>query len=266
MKAGLCFTRLSCEALLAAAQSFSPRPPFAIANIGSGAALLEPGTTTSLTRLIAIAQDRMQSCVCANSIDLLHDAQEIFGPNTSERFTEAVIRAGGPLEWLDRETKWFWYIPDSGRGSNRLVQQIQRVLAATARIPLAKLRSAIRRDNGFGSLTPPRKVIESICRRLLFLQCEEDNVIRVPGMAPWDAILTAHERLLVDVLHSHGPVLEREPFLEHCRKRGMDQPTFDQLTSCSLILQANDEGLYATSEASLPFPKSKRPERQEMLR
>jgi hypothetical protein len=86
----------------------------------------------------------------------------------------------------------------------------------------------------------------------LFLQREEDSIIRVPGMAAWDTILTAHERVLVNVLQSHGPVLKREQLLEHCRKRGMDEPTFNQLTSCSLILQANDAGLCATNEASLP--------------
>jgi hypothetical protein len=255
MNARLCFTRLSCEALVAATECFGAEPAFEIVRFGSSTGLVKPGTAAGVTQLTARAQEFVQSCGCANAVELTHDAQDIFGPHASPRFTEAALRAGGRFEWLDQETKWFWYIPDRGHGSNRLVQQIQRVLAATPRIQLAKLRSAIQRDNGFGSFAPPRKIIESICRRLLFLQCEEDNVVRVPGMAPWNAILTAHERLLVDVLQSHGPVLERAPFLEHCRKRGMDEPTFNQLTSGSLILQANGAGQYATSEASLPPPK-----------
>jgi hypothetical protein len=255
MNARLCFTKLSCEALSAATHCFGAEPAFEIVRLGSCSGLVKPGTAAGLASLTARAQEFVQSWGCANALELTHDAQDIFGPRASPRFTEVALRLGGRFEWLDQETKWFWYIPDRGHGSNRLVQQIQRVLAATPRIQVAKLRSAIRRDNGFGCFTPPSKVIESICRRLLFLQCEEGNVIRVPGMAPWNVILTAHERLLVEVLHSHGPVLEREQFLEHCRRRGMDEPTFNQLTSCSLILQANDAGLYATSEASPPPAK-----------
>jgi len=252
MNARLCFTRLSCEALLAATRCFGAEPAFEVVTLGSCNGLVKPGAAAGLAQLTTRAQEFVQSFGCANVTELTHDAQDIFGPRVSPRFTEAALRAYGRFEWLDQETKWFWYIPDRGHGSNRLVQQIQRVLAATPRIQLAKLRSAIRRDNGFGSFTPPRIVIESICRRLLFLQCDEDNIIRVPGMAAWDTILTAHERVLVDVLQSHGPVLKREQLLEHCRKRGMDEPTFNQLTSCSLVLQANDAGLYATNAASLP--------------
>jgi hypothetical protein len=250
MKARLCFTRLSGEGLLAAAQCFWPKPPFEIARLGSSTALVKPGTTTDLTRLIARSRDLMQSCGCATTMELLHDAQEIFGPNASEDFTEAVIRSGGPFEWLDREMKWFWYIPQPG--SNRVVEQIHRSLAAAGRIQMAMLRSAIRRDNGFGNFTPPIKIIEAICRRVLGLQIEGDSVIRVPAMAPRNDVLTSNERLLVNVLQERGPILEREKFLEHCRERGMDEGIFKKLTIPSLILQESGTGLYATAAAAFP--------------
>jgi len=103
-----------------------------------------------------------------------------------------------------------------------------------------------------GTFIPPLKVLESICRRLLFLHIEDETVIRVSGMAPWDTILTANEKLLIEILRLHGPVLEHEKFLEHCRERGMDEGTFKQLTSRSMILQANDAGLYATGGEGFP--------------
>jgi len=146
--------------------------------------------------------------------------------------------------------KWFWYIPQPG--SNRVVEQINRSLAAAGRIQMAMLRSAIRRDNGFGNFTPPIKIIEAICRRVLGLQIEGDSVIRVPAMAPRNDVLTSNERLLVNVLQERGPILEREKFLEHCRERGMDEGIFKQLTIPSLILQESGTGLYATAAAAFP--------------
>lgn len=193
MNARLCFIRLSCEALLAATQCFRINPPFEILRLGRTAALVKSGSAAGITQLGARIQELIQSRGCANTLDLIDDARAIFGPNASHRFTEAAVRTGGRFEWLDQETKWFWYIPDRGLSSHRLVNQIQRALAATPRIQLAKLRSAIRRENGFENFTPPLKVLASICRRLLFLQIEGDTAVRVPGMASWDAVLTANE-------------------------------------------------------------------------
>jgi hypothetical protein len=254
MKARLCFTRLSGEGLLAAAQCFRLKPPFEIARLGSSTALVKPGSTTDVTRLIARTRDLMQSCGCANTRELLHDALEIFGPNASEDFTEAVIRSGGPFEWLDRETKWFWYIPPPGL--NRVVKQIHRSLAVAGRIQLAMLRSAIRRDNGLGNFTPPTKILEAICGRVMGLQIEGDSVLGVPAMALRLEVLSTNERLLVDILQERGPVLEREKLREHCRERGMDEGTFKQLTVPSLILQDSRTGLYATAAAALPVSET----------
>ena len=150
MGAGLCFKRLSCEALLTAARCFRVEAPFAIVRLGPSEALVKPGTAGALNQLAARVLDLMQSRGCANTTELIDDARAIFGPNASSRFTEAALRSGGPFEWLDRDAKWFWYIGGHGAGSNRLIDQIQRVLAATPRIRLTRLRSAIRRNNGLG--------------------------------------------------------------------------------------------------------------------
>jgi hypothetical protein len=61
------------------------------------------------------------------------------------------------------------------------------------------------------------------------------------------------EKVLVDVLQSHGPVLERETFRERCRQRGLDEGMFDRLTSDSPIVHERD-GRYALVGTTLRHP------------
>jgi hypothetical protein len=187
-------------------------------------------------------------CGCANVTQLVQDAQGLLGPNVTERFTEALIRAGGPFEWLDRESKWFWYITD---GSNRVVQQVQRSLALSGRIKLSMVRSAIQRDNGLGNFTPPTKIIEAVCRRVLGWQIEGDSISQVPAMAQRNDALAPNERLLATILREHGPAIERAKLMELCRARGIDDQAFEQLVRPSLLLHENEQGLVASSDTEL---------------
>jgi hypothetical protein len=254
MEGGLCFKRFSCEALLNAAKCFRTQAPFSIVKLGPSSALVKPGTAESLDQLAARVQDIMHSRGYASTTELVDDARAIFGPNASLRFTEAVLRSGGPFEWLDQETRWFWYLTDYRSSSNRLIHQIQRVLAATPRIQLTRLRSAIRRDNGLGGFAPSIKVLSFICSHLLFVRFEGETIARVPGIMNLSQTLTPNERILINVLQSHGPALQRDPLLEHCLAQGLDETAFNRLTSHSLILDKQDSGGYSIVDSIVPTP------------
>jgi hypothetical protein len=128
------------------------------------------------------------------------------------------------------------------------------VLAATPRIQLTRLRSAIRRDNGFGGFAPPIKVLSFICSHLLFVRFEGETIARVPGIMNLSQTLTPNERILINILQSHGPALQRDPFLEHCLAQGLDETTFNRLVSHSLILDKQDNGGYSIVGSTVPTP------------
>jgi hypothetical protein len=252
LNAKLSFIKFSCHALLAVVQAFRENSPLEVVKLNRSFALAKPDTIDGLNQLAARAQSLMLSRGCANMMDLTDEARVTFGPYVSQRLTEAVVRTVGRFEWLDQEKGWFWYIPDRLQCSNRLVNQIQQMLAATPRIQLATLRSAIRHHDGLGGFAPPLNVLASICRRLLFVQMDGDTAVRAPGLARWNDVLSPNEKIFADVLQSHGPALGREEFLEHCRKRGMNEDTFNQFTSRSAVLQTVGPSTYALVGATLP--------------
>jgi len=142
-------------------------------------------------------------------------------------------------------------MPDGGRGSNRLVHQIRRILAVAPRIQLAELRSAIGRDHCLGNFAPPTDVLAAICKRLLFARLEGDTVVRVPGLAQWDAVLSPNETMPVNVLKANGPVLGRKDLPERCREHAINENTFNQFILRSVILNTPVPGMYALVGATI---------------
>jgi hypothetical protein len=245
LNAKLCFVRFSCEALVSAAAVFTETPPLELVRFGSKDGLVKSGTADGINHLALTAENLMQIRGCANILELTDRAREIFGPNTSQNFTEAVIRTGARFEWLDQDSGWFWYMPNRSRDSNRLIDQIKQIMAVTPSISLRELRAAIRRDHRWGGFAPPLKVLASVCKRLFFIRVDGDTVIRIPSMPQWEEVLGLHEATLMSILQASAPLLRREELVARCRQRGMKENTIKQLMSRSAILTMPAPGMYA---------------------
>jgi hypothetical protein len=206
---------------------------------------VKSGTADGINHLALTAENLMQIRGCANILEITDRARAIFGPNTSQNFTEALIRTGARFEWLDQESGWFWYRPNRSRGSNRLIDQIKQIMAVTPSISLRELRAAIRRDHRWGGFAPPLQVLASVCKRLFFIRVDGDTVIRIPSMPQWDEAFGPHEATLVSILQACGPLLRREELVARCRQRGMKENTIKQLMSRSAILTMPVPGMYA---------------------
>jgi hypothetical protein len=187
----------------------------------------------------------MRTRGCANIHALTDRAREIYGPSTTRAFTEAAVRTVAHFEWLERESGWFWYMPDGADEANRLASQIKRIMAVAPRIPLAELRSAIRRDHALGSFAPPRNVLASICKRLRFAHVEGDVVVRMLPAPQWKGVLSSDEAALVGLLQAHGPLLPRAELLERARERGINDKCFGGPSLRSALLQSPRPDMYA---------------------
>jgi len=261
LNAKLCFVRFGCDALMSAAAIFRDNPPFEFVRVGRGSGLVRPGTGKGIAQLAAAAQNLMRTRGCANIHALTDRAREIYGPGTTRAFTEAAVRTVAHFEWLDRESGWFWYMPDGADGPNRLASQIKRIMAVAPRIRLTELRSAIRRDHALGSFAPPRNVLASICKRLRFAHVEGDVVVRMLPAPQWKGVLDADEAGLVAILQAHGPLLPRAQLLERARERGINDKCFGGPTLRSALLQSPVPDMYAlvgtdASPAAAPTPET----------
>jgi hypothetical protein len=195
LRAKICYQRFACDGLVSVAEVFKERSPFEAVVVGAHQALVKSGAAEGISQLAALARRTVQSRGCANVESLAEDSQEIFGSSTSPALAEAAARTSGRFEWLDREHRWFWYIPERDDNSNCLVDQIKRVLAVTPRISLFELQSSIHRDHQSEELVPPLNVLSSVCERLLFVRVEGDVAVRVAGPVKWETVLAASPRI-----------------------------------------------------------------------
>jgi hypothetical protein len=188
LQARLCFVRIPCDALVAAATIFRTQSPFEAVSIGPSRALVKSGTAECVDQLAARARRMVQTRGCANTSDLVEDFRETIGWSASPRFAEAVARSAGMFEWLDQENGWFWYVPEPGFSMNPLVTHVRRVLAETPRLELSELHCRIDRELQADAVAPPLNVLAAICKRLLFVQLEGEAVVRLPNMLAWDTV------------------------------------------------------------------------------
>jgi hypothetical protein len=245
LNAKLCFVRFSCEALVSAAAVFMETPPFELVRFGIKDGLVKSGTADGINHLALTAENLMQIRGCANILELTDHAREIFGPNTSQNFTEAIIRTGIRFEWLDQDSGWFWYMPNRSRGSNRLIDQIKRIMAVTPSVSLQELRAAIRRNHRWGGFAPPLKVLAAVCKRLFFIRVDGEAVLRIPSMPQWEEVLGSHEATLMSIFRASAPLLRREELVARCRHRGIKESIIKQMMSRSAILTMPVPGMYA---------------------
>jgi hypothetical protein len=237
--------RFGCDALMSAAAVFRENPPFEFVRFGRGTGLVKPGTGKGIAQLATTAQSLMRTRGCANIHALTDRAREIYGPGTTRAFTEAAVRTVPHFEWLERESGWFWYMPEGADDPNRLASQIKRVMAVTPRIRLTELRSAIRRDHALGSFAPPRNVLASICKRLRFAHVEGDAVIRMLPSPQWKGVLGADEAALVGILQTHGPLLPGAELLKRAHELGINDKWFGGPTLRSALLRSPAPDTYA---------------------
>jgi hypothetical protein len=157
-----------------------------------------------IEQLAAHARRLVQTRGCAKIDDIIHQFRLIAGASASRRFGEAVARSAGRFEWLDQETRWFWYVPERTFRANPLVNHIRRELGAVSRIELSQLRLEVRPYFETDMSCPPVHVLAAICRRLLFARLEGEVVIGEPNLLARDAVLDQTEATMVRILGVHG--------------------------------------------------------------
>ena len=185
LQAQLCYVRLSCAALVAAAELFKGPSPFEEVAIGESRVLVRRGSSECIGELAAFVRHVLETRGCANIGELAEQFGGLVGRRTTQRLSEAVARSAGAFEWLDRESGWFWYVTEQGGRGNPLVNCIRQALAVTPRIAVSQIQLTIEREI---TSAPPLHVLTAICKRLLFVRIEGETIVRVPSLLVWDVV------------------------------------------------------------------------------
>ena len=142
--------------------------------------------------------------------------------------------------WLDQGSGWFW-LEDVPR--NRLLNKIDKILAASPQVDLAALRAGIARHSRMEGFSPPSRVLKALCEQLE--DCEVLGGRIVVDKRPRSAReLSKHERTILEVFREHGPVLSYADARQRCIDAGLNENTTAVYLGNSPILRRVDVGIY----------------------
>jgi hypothetical protein len=152
------------------------------------------------------------------------------------------------FQWLDEETGWFWLrsVP-----RNRLLNQIEKIMAVAPRIHVAELRSGLGRHHRLKGFAPPRRVLLELCGQIDGYRTEGDHVVAERPL-DWREVLPDNEATMTEILLAHGPLLGIGDFEARCTAAGMNRSSFSFYLGYSPIIHRYAPRVYGLRGAEIP--------------
>ena len=181
--------------------------------------------------------------------------------NVTPELVRDILMTQPAFCWLDQESGWFW-LEDVRR--NRLLNKIDKILAASPQVDLAALRAGIARHYRMEGFSPPSRVLQALCEQLE--DCEVLGGRIVVDKRPRPAReLSEHERTMLKVFREHGPVLSYADARQLCIDAGLNESTTGMYLGNSPIFRRVAVGIY-TEIGSCCEPRSSNGRRQDSQR
>ena len=114
-----------------------------------------------------------------DDVEALLDEQ---GAKADPALLRVVIESIRGFAWLDSERGWFWI---KGTTRNRLLNQIEKIMAVAGSIALGELRNGVGRHYRMEGFRPPREVLARLCEDSGLYRREGDRIIGRPDLPDW---------------------------------------------------------------------------------
>lgn len=202
-----------------------------------GAATIEDITATLNQRLKNAVAAEDATAETSNA-DAVESADAEATDAVDENLVKQVLKTQRDFTFLDDTENWFWL---SSTKRNGLVLQIEKVLAVAPRIGIADLRAGVSQHHRRQGFAPPQRVLLELCRQLPGFGVEGDTVFATTPRQ-LDGALSPTERVLVNVLREHGPIMSRAELERRCTT--MPQGTFYTYIRHSPGIEKFARGIY----------------------
>jgi hypothetical protein len=150
------------------------------------------------------------------------------------------LRLMDGFRWLDETTGWFRLLSIHKHG---LPKAVDKVLAVAGRVTASQFRAALGRNRRLWKSPPPENVLLEFCREMPGIRIDGDRIISDPPR-DWKKALTGVEAKLVNVLLTHGPVMERGAMEDLCVAGGMNRFSFHAFVSWSPVITQFGHSVY----------------------
>ncbi len=236
------------EGILSAAEVLQMSPPFEIASLAGTRWALRTGARNWPNEIRRLARKSISRWGVATAEDVAAQFERRMGTAVPVEFVALVLQDRPDFLWLDESSGWFWLrsVP-----RNRLLTQIEKVMAVAGCIEVSELRGGLSRFHRLKGFAPPRRVLLELCRQLPEFTVENNIIVADPPL-DLTVVLSEVEQLMVRVVRQDGPVLQTPTFEAMCLSAGMNRATFYMYLLYSPIIERYSKGVYGLRGAEIP--------------
>lgn len=202
LEAGLVEREFHLESLATALEVFGRNVPFE----SSGGLVVSHDLSPLIPAIHAAARKSVEHWGATTVEELTARLMDDV-PDVTQEAVDAVVRAMEDVQWLDE--RWFW-VPGL---RNRMLNQVEKIMSVAGSIELTDLRRGVGRHHRMQGFRPPREVLAELCVQSGHYQ-RDGNTIVGAHLPDWRDLLGEIERVLVETLFDHGPIMRREDLLE----------------------------------------------------
>ncbi len=231
---------LALTGLIEAAEILGYEVPFTIIGKKSTRLVVAAGDKKVVSLLTGLATKAMSHCGAATIQDISAQVAEKHQLHVDSRLATKVLPFYTGFSWLDENSGWFWIRSSS---ANRLLASIKKIISVAGRIRIPELRAGLSRNYRTEGFAPPQRVLLALCQQLSWCRVENDVVIADPPI-DWSVTLSGEEKVIVEVLKEHGPIMKRAALEELCLRRGVNRSTFSAYIGNSLVIEKLAKGIY----------------------
>jgi hypothetical protein len=239
---GLSQTGISPGPIAQAAERLRRNVNYRVVDLEDGEVVVAPKHAELPQGLAQAARKAIGSFGVANVARVRSRATEILGRERipAELLTATLSVLDG-FQWLDRRQTWFRLasLPQYG-----LPNLISKVLAIVPSIEVSALRAAVARYRRSQHRLPPVGALKAYCKTLPWARVEGNTVYGDPEMN-FSESLSDVERTLIDLLHKHGPIMERNEFKDLASEHGINRFSFNAAAMGSPVIAQLGRSVYA---------------------
>ena len=247
-QAGLTAVNLRMESIQKAARLLDRPIPFALVTASGNRLAVDAEHAKMPLAAAEIAKKEVYYRGVANVGRIQAALQEKYSDRIQRPTVVKTLELIEGFRWLDEETGWFWL---SSTRKHGLPKAIRKILSVAKRLPVAELRTAVGRNRRMWPDPPPENVILEFCRRMPGVVVQRDLVVADPPLC-WTKTLTGVEAQLVEVLKTHGPVMERGELEDLCASAGMNRFSFHAFVACSTVIKHFGHSVYGLIGTDVP--------------
>ena len=240
--------RVSVRGLLRAADLFGVKTKLNWEWYGDSGFVGLPKGLAILKSISRIARRAVKRWGCSTLEDV---AAETAGERkiavTADNVRDVLITQPG-FRWLDEGSGWFW-LDDVPR--NRLLNKIDKILAAAKRVDLAALRAGVARHYRMEGFSPPIRILRELCEQLEDCEVVGGQIVvdRRPRL-PTEELSDCEQKIL-EVFREHGPALSYGNVHQRCIEAGLNEATTSTYLGNTPILRRVAVGVYTVVGAAV---------------